>query len=206
VTSIKKLGSRLSAIIPGCARSGAPGSVDKLISFSNASVKSSAASANNGSSTNDGVLLSSFTNNGMELHRSGFVGDGPHGHCIEDSEQQLDNTQQELHRELGMLRQTAIAVPPAFHAQLNEIHSQGQRIISLLTLIARRVNDAEATSRVTSLLETVGESLLVSLDVSVSYLLARFSPRNSYFPVSLGGADIRDALFLLPKFFVSGQC
>ena len=111
---------------------------------------------------------------------------GPQGHYAEESEQQDDSTQQELHRELEMLRQTAIAVPPAFHAQLNELHAQGQRIISLLTLVARRVDDAEARSRVSSLLEAVGESLLVSLNFSELYFLSRMSFEVSYSLASLG--------------------
>jgi hypothetical protein len=74
-----------------------------------------------------------------------------------------------------MLRQTAMAVPPGFHVQLNELHTQGQRIISLLTLVARRVGDAEARSRVSLLLEAVGESLLVSLSFSEHYFLSRVS-------------------------------
>src|SRR3982074_3684979 len=73
--SVKRFGSRLSAIIPGRGRSGAPGSVGKTKSTDIASVKANADNANHGSSANDGGLLSASEAIGTELPPSGFVGD-----------------------------------------------------------------------------------------------------------------------------------
>jgi hypothetical protein len=75
MTSVKKFGSRLSAIIPGRGYSGVPGSVDKSKSTDTAPVKANADNAKHGSSANDGGLLSASENIGTELPPSGFVGD-----------------------------------------------------------------------------------------------------------------------------------
>jgi hypothetical protein len=75
MTSVKKFGSRLSAIIPVRGRFGVPGSVDKWKSTDTASVEANADNANHGSSANDGGLLSASENIGTELLPSGFIGD-----------------------------------------------------------------------------------------------------------------------------------
>jgi hypothetical protein len=86
MTSVKKLGSRLSSILPGRGRSSVAGSVDKSKSIVGvdektaptaniASLKANATNANSKRSTDGRVLLTKSKNSGMELKCSGLIVD-----------------------------------------------------------------------------------------------------------------------------------
>jgi hypothetical protein len=88
---------------------------------------------------------------------------GLQGHYTED-EQQDDNIQQQLQRELDMLRQAVAApsVPAGADAQYSQLHGQAQRIISLLTTMTRQVGEQETRTRMTNLIEAIGDSLVAA--------------------------------------------
>jgi predicted component of type VI protein secretion system len=88
---------------------------------------------------------------------------GPQDHYTE-GEQQGDNIQQQLQRELDMLRQAVAtpSVPAGADAQYNQLHAQARRIISLLTTMARQVSEQETRTRMTNLIEAIGDSLIAA--------------------------------------------
>jgi hypothetical protein len=66
-----------------------------------------------------------------------------------------------LQRELNRLRQTvtSASIPPGVYNHFNQLYAQAQQIISLLTSMARRIDDREARSYIHLLIEAVGESV-----------------------------------------------
>ena len=153
MASVKKFLSRPSYMLAGRGRPGV--SLDKSKGIGGTDKKSSTA-------VNIACLINATnaTSDDDEPPTLSAAGANYEGLCSE-GEQQHDNYQQELQRELDRLRGivgTSTSFPGVY-ADFNQLSAQARSIISSLTLMANQVDDPDARNRMWNVIRAVGESL-----------------------------------------------